>query len=89
MNEGDQLHLYSGGGGGYGDPLKRKEEAVLEDVLDGKVSVESAKADYGVVIDLEKMMIKQEDTRKLREKLAKQRGEITWTFDRGSELGKE
>jgi N-methylhydantoinase B len=89
MNEGDQLHLYSGGGGGYGDPLKRKVEAVLEDVLDEKVSVESAKADYGVVIDLEKMMINYEETKKLREKLAKERGEITWTFDRGSELGRE
>jgi N-methylhydantoinase B len=89
MNEGDQLQLYSGGGGGYGDPLKRKEEAVLEDVLDGKVSVESARADYGVVVNLEQMMVDHEATKKLRQKLADKRGEITWTFDRGEELGKE
>ena len=89
MNEGDQLHLYSGGGGGYGDPLKRKEEAVLEDVLDGKVSAESAQVDYGVVIDLEQMTVSHEKTRKLREELAKNRGDITWTFDRGGELGRE
>ncbi len=68
MNEGDQLHLYSGGGGGYGDPLKRKEEAVLEDVADGKVSAQSARADYGVVIDLRQMAVSRGETRKLREK---------------------
>ena len=89
MNEGDQLHLYSGGGGGYGDPLVRKEEAVLEDVLDGKVSVESARTQYGVVIDLEQMKVDHKETGKLRQKLAKKRGKITWTFDRGEELGKE
>ena len=89
MNAGDQLHLYSGGGDGYGDPLKRKEEAVLEDVLDGKVSLESARADYGVVIDLEKMTVVHEETNRLREELAQKRGAITWTFDRGEELGKE
>ncbi|MFC1892443.1 hydantoinase B/oxoprolinase family protein [Chloroflexota bacterium] len=89
MNEGDQLHLYSGGGGGYGDPLQRDEEAVLEDVLDGKVSVESARADYGVVIDSGPTTVNHETTRKLREELARKRGAINWTFDRGEELGKE
>lgn len=89
MNEGDQLHLYSGGGGGYGDPLKRKEAAVLEDVLDGKVSLESARADYGVVIRPEDMQVDAEQTARLRAQLAHERGEINWTFDRGGELGKE
>jgi N-methylhydantoinase B len=40
----------SAGGGGYGDPLERDPERVLDDVLDGYVSVERALADYGVVI---------------------------------------
>ena len=39
----------SAGGGGYGDPLDRDPEAVLEDVLEGWVSLERAEAVYGVV----------------------------------------
>ena len=38
------------GGGGYGDPLKRKPEQVHDDVLDGLISRETAQRDYGVVI---------------------------------------
>ena len=37
-------------GGGYGDPLERKPELVLEDVIDDYVSIERAEKDYGVVI---------------------------------------
>jgi N-methylhydantoinase B len=39
------------GGGGYGDPFARDPAAVLRDVVDGKVSLERAARDYGVVID--------------------------------------
>jgi N-methylhydantoinase B len=39
------------GGGGYGDPLARDPLAVLEDVRDGKVSVDAAADAYGVVVD--------------------------------------
>ena len=38
------------GGGGYGDPFMRDPQRVLEDVIDGYVSIESAKQDYGVVV---------------------------------------
>jgi N-methylhydantoinase B len=38
------------GGGGYGDPYVRDPAAVLEDVVDGYVSIEAAARDYGVVI---------------------------------------
>jgi N-methylhydantoinase B len=38
------------GGGGYGNPFEREPEAVLEDVLNGYVSLEAAERDYGVVI---------------------------------------
>jgi N-methylhydantoinase B len=47
---GEILSNRSGGGGGYGDPSNRDPEAVLEDVIDGYVSVESAREDYGVAI---------------------------------------
>jgi N-methylhydantoinase B len=42
----------SSGGGGYGDPLERDPAAVLEDVMDRFVSVQSARDDYGVVIQV-------------------------------------
>lgn len=38
------------GGGGFGDPLQRDPQAVLQDVLNGYVSIEAAQRDYGVVI---------------------------------------
>src|SRR5260370_41415870 len=39
-----------GGGGGWGNPLDREPQAVLDDVLDEYVSVEGAERDYGVVL---------------------------------------
>ena len=41
---------YGPAGGGYGDPLKRDPAKVADDVLDGMISVETAKRDYGVVV---------------------------------------
>jgi len=43
----------AGGGGGYGDPHLRPVERVLEETLNGVISVESAREDYGVEIDPE------------------------------------
>jgi N-methylhydantoinase B len=39
-----------GGGGGFGNPLLRDPEAVREDALDEYVSIEAARARYGVVL---------------------------------------
>ncbi len=48
---GGQRVMYDyGGGGGWGDPLDRDPQAVLDDVLDEYVSVEGAERDYGVVL---------------------------------------
>ncbi|ELY96485.1 hydantoinase B/oxoprolinase family protein [Natrialba taiwanensis] len=51
IDEGDEFVRPSSGGGGFGDPLERDPEAVLEDVKDDYVSVERAERDYGVVIE--------------------------------------
>jgi len=48
---GDTFTRPSAGGGGFGDPLERDPEAVLEDVIDGYVSLERARVDYGVVVE--------------------------------------
>jgi N-methylhydantoinase B len=60
-----------GGGGGWGNPLERDPVAVLDDVLDEYVSRESARRDYGVVIDEAEMRVDEEATEALRRELAK------------------
>jgi len=47
---GDVYHHRMAGGGGYGDPFTRAPERVLEDVIDGRVTIAHARAAYGVVI---------------------------------------
>jgi N-methylhydantoinase B len=47
---GDLFVATAPGAGGWGDPLTRDPAAVLEDVLEGKVTVEVARRDYGVVL---------------------------------------
>jgi N-methylhydantoinase B len=64
LTAGDVLRVLTGGGGGYGDPCERPPEAVLSDVLDGKVSRQAARESYGVVIDAE--TIDEAQTRRLR-----------------------
>jgi hypothetical protein len=39
--------------GGYGDPVERDPELVLEDVLAGRVTADWARRAYGVVVDVE------------------------------------
>ncbi|RIL07800.1 MAG: methylhydantoinase [Proteobacteria bacterium] len=50
IRAGDSFSRPSAGGGGFGDPLERAPDAVLEDVIDGYVSIERARKDYGVVV---------------------------------------
>jgi N-methylhydantoinase B len=50
VQQGDSFVRPSAGGGGLGDPLERAPKQVLEDVIDGYVSIERAKKDYGVII---------------------------------------
>lgn len=51
LQPGDVFTRPSAGGGGFGDPLERTPAEVLEDVIDGYVSIERAAADYGVIIE--------------------------------------
>jgi N-methylhydantoinase B len=51
LRHGDILLLETGGGGGNGHPFDRPAERVLRDVMDGFVSVEAARRDYGVAIN--------------------------------------
>jgi len=69
LKKGDSVLITAGGGGGYNNPLERELEAVHEDVINGYVSVERAKQDYGVVIDPSTFDIDLEATNKLRSEL--------------------
>lgn len=50
LQPGDTVTLLTSGAGGYGHPFEREVAAVREDVTRGKVTVETAARDYGVVI---------------------------------------
>ncbi len=65
FQEGEVISNRTGGGGGYGDPFERDPEAVLEDVIDGYVSRETAREAYGVAIT-DEFEIDQEETDRLR-----------------------
>jgi len=47
---GERVLMWSGGGGGFGDPLEREPDAVARDVISGLVSAERAHEVYGVVL---------------------------------------
>ena len=51
LQAGDRVRMATGGGGGYGSPSERPVELVQRDVIRGFVSLESARDDYGVVIE--------------------------------------
>jgi N-methylhydantoinase B len=73
MSAGDRLCYDYGGGGGWGDPLERDTQAVLDDVLDEYVSVEGARRDYGVVLtgSLEELTLAVDEvaTKSLRDEM--------------------
>jgi N-methylhydantoinase B len=50
LGRGDVLHVATGGGGGHGHPYDRPVDAVMADIVDGKVSARAAERDYGVVL---------------------------------------
>lgn len=81
VKPGDTFIRPSAGGGGLGDPLERSIDDVLEDVIDGYVSVLRAKKDYGVVIrvvdeDLLEYEVDHDATQSQREYIRENR--IRW-----------
>ena len=86
MAPGDRLELWTTGGGGYGDPLERDPELVLEDVLDRKVTQRAAAERFGVAT--RDGAVDREVTEALRRRLRAERGPVVWTVDRGP-LGRE
>ena len=48
--KGDGIAIAMPGGGGWGDPLERDPQRVLDDVIEEKISRERAESVYGVVV---------------------------------------
>jgi N-methylhydantoinase B len=72
LKTGDTWTLRSGGGGGFGNPTERDIERVESDVLNGYVSLESARQHYGVVIDKATRKADRAATAQLRERMRAQ-----------------
>ena len=82
---GQVVRVCTTGGGGWGDPLEREPELVLQDVIDGKVSAQAAHDHYGIAlrpvgsdVDIDPVA-----TSALRERLRAARGEDFVMIDRG------
>lgn len=78
IGQDDEFGRPTAGGGGFGDPLERDPERVLQDVIDDYVSVERAALDYGVVItpvdpEICEYEIDAEATKKQRERIRAER----------------
>ena len=73
IDKNDVLYMRMSSGGGYGDPLEREPERVLNDVEDAIVSREEAKEIYGVVIAVNDLVLDLAATDKLREGLRQER----------------
>ncbi len=63
---GDVIQFHSAGGGGYGNPIERDPDSVEADVVNGYVSIEKAREDYGVVVDPRTLKVDPEATGTLR-----------------------
>jgi len=62
----DTISWQTCGAGGTGDPFTRDPGRVLDDVLDGFVSVAAAASEYGVVVDAENARVDESATAQLR-----------------------
>jgi N-methylhydantoinase B len=76
MRRGDVFVHDQPGPGGWGDPLERDPARVLRDVRNELVSVESARDDYGVVVDVAAGAVDEAATARRRAGLRAARG---WT----------
>jgi N-methylhydantoinase B len=65
LKAGDLLSICLPGSGGYGDPTERPAEKIRWDVLNGKVSLESARENYRVAFHPD-MTVDEEKTQAMR-----------------------
>jgi N-methylhydantoinase B len=66
LEPGERFVTRSAGGGGVGDPFARPPEQVRRDVVDGFVSIDGAREEYGVVVDPATLEVDVQATELLR-----------------------
>ncbi len=74
VEEGDQLHFITWGGGGWGDPLERDPDLVCKEITQGLVTKRGARA-YGVIAT-RAGRLNARSTARLRESMRERRGDI-------------
>jgi N-methylhydantoinase B len=67
LKRGDVFRAEMAAAGGYGDPLERDLESVVEDVKQGKISIEHARNEYGVVFRADGCEVDVQATQAARE----------------------
>jgi N-methylhydantoinase B len=77
VSVGASAIVRTGGGGGWGDPLERETNKVVEDVREGMISAEAARDLYGVVLD-DGFCLDPEATKELRRTMQVKRN-ADWT----------
>jgi N-methylhydantoinase B len=85
VQAGEVIRIRTTGGGGWGDPLDRPVAEVVQDVEWGKVSVEGARRDYGVVLAFDGTLatVDSAATDELRATVRDRRTGAEPFFDRG------
>lgn len=63
IRQGDVFRHVLAGAGGWGDPLARDPELVRHDVVEGKLTPEHARREYGVAIDGTGRVLREETAR--------------------------
>lgn len=69
LRKGEILRHLQAGGGGWGTPVERNPQMVLEDARNDKVSLEQAREVYGVVIDPLTLSMDEEATATTRQRM--------------------
>jgi len=73
LPEGSLLVDYVAGGGGFGDPIEREPDAVLQDFGRGWVSREVAERTYGVILSTSGKAVDDAATKRQREEIRNER----------------
>ena len=69
LKKGDLYRLMQASGGGYGDPLERDVDSILDDVHQEKLTADYARREYGVVIDPDTGEVDLKATEDLRSRM--------------------
>jgi len=66
LKSGHRVRMLTGGGGGYGPAFERDPAQVQADFLNGYITVDGARRDYGVAIEPATGEVNGAETRRLR-----------------------